>query len=141
MNPTKVKRAMLRLRKKVENSCHRNELPFSSNKLAGACGICSFLTFRMLKRMGLRPVFHISKAHAFVTVQLDKKYWVDLTLTQFDPMADPVFFSTHSHRGTHSWAHRDVHRRASSVRAIRPLFTKWPDEQNPFKQKLPKFFI
>ena len=96
MNPTKVKKAMMRLRRRVENSCHKNELPFSPNTLAGACGICSFLVFRVLKRMGLRPVFHINNDHAFVTVVLERKHWVDLTLTQFHHTFSDVFVEPRS---------------------------------------------
>ena len=131
---------MTRLRKRIEVSCHKDELPFSPNTLAGACGICSFLAFRVLKRMGLKPVFHINNDHAFVTVELEKKYWVDLTLTQFVPMADLVFFAEHPHRARGEWIHRST-RRATTVREIRGLFSKWPAEQNPFKQKLPKISI
>lgn len=136
----KVKRAMIRLRRRVENSCHKNELPFSPNTLGGACGICSFLAFRMLKRMGLQPVFNINRDHAFVTVDLGQKYWVDLTLTQFVPTSELVFFADHPYRMKGDWIHRST-RRATTVREIRRLFSKWPDEQNPFKQKLPKISI
>lgn len=140
---TKVKKAMKRLRRRVENSCHKNELPFWPNSLCGACGICSFLAFRKLKRMGLRPVFHINNDHCFVTIELDTKYWIDLTLTQFVHMSEDVFIADHPYRSDISWVHR-VHRssrRATTVRDIRKLFSNWPDEQNPFKQKLSKIFI
>lgn len=140
MKATKVKKAMIRLRRRVEKLCHRNELPFSPNTLAGACGICSFLAFRMLKKMGLRPVFHINRDHCFVTVMLDKRHWVDLTLTQFTTMTEDVFLADHPYRHGRTPIHRST-RRATSVKEIRGLFSNWPDEQNPFKQKLPKISI
>jgi hypothetical protein len=133
---------MIRLRRRVENLCHKNKLPFSPNSLGGACGICSFLAFRILKRMRLRPVFHINKDHAFLTVVLSKKHWLDLTLTQFVPMAGLVFLEDHPypHCIEGEWIHRTC-RRATTEREIRKLFSNWPDEQNPFKQKLPKISI
>ena len=131
---------MIRLRKRVEDLCYRNELPFSPNTLGGACGICSYLVFRILKRKGLAPTFHINNDHCFVTVELDTKYWVDLTLTQFVPMSDLVFLADHPYRLKGDWIHRST-RHATSVKEIRGLFSNWPDEQNPFKQKLPKISI
>jgi len=133
----KIQRAMTRLRKRIEISCHRNELPFSPNTLGGACGISSFLVFRILKKMGFRPVFHINPDHCFVTVAAHKKYWVDLTLTQFASTAGDVFIEP---RRFNSRVHRS-NRRATRVADIRKLFNRWPDEQNPFKQKLPKITI
>ena len=131
-----TKEALTRLRDSFIDHTVKHKLPFSLSDLAGACGICSLLAFRMLKRMGYRPVFHMNDDHCFVTAD---GYWIDLTLTQFAPDADEVFFRDHPYRlekrGVN--AHQRG-RRATTERAIRKLFAKWGDHENPFKQTLPK---
>ena len=134
-----TKAALKSLRDKFIDHTVKHKLPFSLSDLGGACGICSFLAFRMLKRMGYSPVFHMNDSHCFVTAD---GYWVDLTLTQFAPDADEVFFRNHPYR----LEKRGVlpHKKgetAKTERAIRKLFEEWRDHENPFKQpllKLPK---
>lgn len=128
--------ALTSLRDRFINHTVKRKLPFSLSDLGGACGICSFLVFRMLKSMGHRPVFHMNYAHCFVTAD---GYWVDLTLTQFAPDAAKVFFCKHPYRmekrGVN--AHQKG-RTATTERAIRKMFKEWSDLANPFKQPLPK---
>lgn len=132
-----VKQALTDIRDRMIDHVAKNNWPFSLSDLAGACGICSLLAFRMLKQMGYRPVFHMNDIHCFVTV---KGYWVDLTLTQFAPDADEVFFYDHPYRlekqGS-GFVHRRG-RRATTERQIRRLFAKWHEHENPYKQKLPQ---
>lgn len=135
MKYEKVKQALTDIRNTMIDHTVKHKLPFSLSDLAGACGICSFLSFRMLRRMGYRPVFHMNDIHCFVTVE---GYWVDLTLTQFAPNADEVFFYKFPYRKDTSegFVHR-TGRRATTERRIRRFFAKWGDHQNPFKQKIP----
>ena len=87
--------------------------------------------------MGYRPVFHMNDNHCFVTVD---EYYVDLTLKQFVPHVDPVFFEDHPYRienGNWGFVHR-IKRKATTEKAIRRLFNQWPDNLNPFKQSIPK---
>ena len=131
-----TKEALTNLRDRFIDHTVKHKLPFSLSDLAGACGICSFLAFRMLKNMGYRPVFHMNDSHCFVTVD---GYWVDLTLTQFAPDADEVFFHDHPYRLEKRGV--SAHRKgetATTERGIRKLFEEWTDDSNPFKQKLPK---
>lgn len=131
-----TKEALTSLRDRFIDHTVKRKLPFSLSDLGGACGICSFLVFRMLKSMGRRPVFHMNEDHCFVTAD---GYWVDLTLTQFAPDADEVFFRKHPYRmekcGVN--AHKKG-RIATTERAIRKLFVEWAVQENPFKQPLPK---
>ena len=132
---------MVDLRKRIEACCVEQKLPFSPHTLGGACGICSLIAFRALKRMGLIPVFHMNREHCFITVNLgDVNRWLDLTLTQFVPFSDPVYFQSHPYRtGTYGHVHRRT-KSATSERAIRKLFSDWPPEQNPFVQSLPQIW-
>lgn len=135
MNITEVKRDLLTLRKRFVRYVDKNGLDFPED-LAGACGICSYLSFLMLHRKGLRPIFHMNKHHCYVTVQ---GYWVDLTLTQFVQGCDPVFFKDHPYSYSIGWmgcVHRPG-RKATSLKVIPRLFRGWPECQNPFKQNLP----
>jgi hypothetical protein len=131
-----TKLALTNLRDNFLDHTAKRNLQFSLSDLAGACGVVSFLAFRMLKRMGYRPVFHMNDVHCFITVE---GYWVDLTLTQFAPDADEVFFYDHPYRLEKRGvsAHRKG-KTATTERAIRKLFTKWDDYGNPFKRSLPK---
>ena len=131
-----TKQALTNLRDRFIDHTAKHNLQFSLSDLAGACGIVSFLAFRMLKRMGYRPVFHMNDCHCFLTVE---GYWVDLTLTQFAPDADEVFFYDHPYRLEKRGV--SAHRRgrtATTERAIRKLFKQWDDYGNPFKQSLPQ---
>lgn len=136
MKYTATKEVLTSLRDRFIAHTVKRKLPFPLSDLAGACGICSFLVFRMFKRMGRRPVFHMNYDHCFVTAD---GYWIDLTLTQFASDADEVFFYKHPYRmekrGVN--AHQKG-RTATTERAIRRLFKKWSDHENPFKQPLPK---
>ena len=131
-----TKEALTSLRKQFVEHVVKHDLHFPIDDLAGACGICSLLAFRMLKRMGYHPSFHMNDDHCFVTVE---DYYVDLTLTQFAPDADEVFFYNHPYRlekrGVNAHKRGDT---ATTERAIRKLFEEWDDQGNPFKQTLPK---
>ena len=131
-----TKEALTSLRDRFIDHTVKHKLPFSLSDLGGACGICSFLAFRMLRRMGYRPVFHMNDAHCFVTAD---GYWIDLTLTQFAPDADEVFFCDHPYRLEKRGvsAHKNG-KTAKTEKAIRNLFKEWRDHENPFKQPLPK---
>ena len=135
MSHETTKLALTNLRDSFLDHTAKRNLQFSLSDLAGACGVVSFLAFRMLKRMGYRPVFHMNDAHCFITVE---GYWVDLTLTQFAPDADEVFFRNHPYRlEKRGVSPHKRGRTATTERAIRKLFTKWDDYGNPFKQTLP----
>jgi hypothetical protein len=138
MSPKTVKTALLDLRKQFVKHCVKHNLYFCIDNLGGACGVVSFLAFRMLKQMGYRPVFHMNDYHCFVTVE---NYYVDLTLKQFVPHAGPLFFENHPYRietGRGGFVHRSKKKdRATTERAIRKLFFGWETNQNPFTQKLP----
>jgi hypothetical protein len=131
-----TKQALTSLRDRFIDHTVKHKLLFSLSDLGGACGICSLLAFRMLKKMGYRPVFHMNHDHCFVTAG---GYWVDLTLTQFVPEADEVFFHPHPYRMERGGVKPHQRgRTATNERAIRKLFARWGDHENPFKQTLPK---
>jgi|FAXJ01.1.fsa_nt_gi hypothetical protein len=134
-----TKLALTSLRDSFIDHTVKHKLPFSLSDLGGACGICSLLAFRKLKRMGYRPVFHMNYYHCFVTVE---DYYVDLTLSQFVPHVGPLFFENHPYRietGRWGFVHRSKKKdRATTERAIRKLFRGWDSAHNPFKQPLPK---
>ena len=138
MKTVKVRQGLEAIRNEMLDLTAKHRLPFSLSDLGGACGICSYLAFRMLKDMGYRPTFHMNEDHCFVTVE---GYWVDLTLTQFAPDADEVFFYQYPYRRDRRGAgfvHRSE-KKAKTERGIRRLFADWPKDQNPFKQKrIPK---
>ena len=136
MKHDRIRIAMENLREEIVDYVMRNDLPFPVDDLAGACGICSLMAFRVLKKMGLHPIFHMNRYHCFVTVG---RWWVDLTLSQFTPRVDPIFFETHPYRydiGAYGCVHTST-QHATTERAIQALFDEWPEEQNPFKQKIP----
>ena len=135
MKLDQVKIALIAIRENFVEHCVKHDLRFPIDDLEGACGICSLLVFRMLKKMRYRPVFHMNNDHCFVTVN---GYWIDLTLKQFIPHIDPVFFENHPYRtkSDRYFAHRSK-KKATTERCIRRLFAKWPKDQNPFKQNIP----
>ena len=136
MKHDRIRIAMVNLREEIVEYVMRHDLPFPVDDLAGACGICSLLAFRVLKKMGLRPVFHMNRYHCFVTVG---RWWVDLTLSQFAPIVDPVFIESHPYRYSvdrYGFVHASG-QQATTERAIQAMFDEWPEEQNPFKQKIP----
>ena len=137
MSPETVRTALLALREQFVEHVVKHDLHFPIDDLEGACGICSYLAFLKLKRMGYRPVFHMNDEHCFVTVD---GYYVDLTLKQFVPHVGPLFFEDHPYRienGKWGFVHR-TKKKATTAKAIRRLFKQWADEQNPFKQNIPK---
>ncbi len=141
MKHDRIRIAMTNVREDLVDYVMRHDLPFPADDLAGACGICSLLAFRMLKKMGYRPIFHMNRYHCFVTVG---HWWVDLTLSQFAPLLDPVFVEPHPYRyeisGPYGFVHESAHQ-ARTETQIRKLFDEWPEEQNPFKQKIPNLHL
>lgn len=139
MSPVTVRTALLALREQFVEHVVKHDLHFPIDDLEGACGICSLLAFRKLKRMGYRPIFHMNEDHCFVTVE---DYYVDLTLSQFVPHVGPLFFEDHPYRiedGRWGFVHRSKKKnRATTERAIRKLFRGWDRTQNPFTQNIPK---
>ncbi len=135
MNLAKVTRAMTRLRENFIEFCVKEELWFDISDLEGACGICSYMVFVTLRNMGLRPTFHMNDDHCFVTCD---RYWIDLTLTQFDFSVEQVYIHDYPYLRPQRGAipHRSMET-ATTEKQIRRLFSEWPEDQNPFKQRIP----
>jgi hypothetical protein len=136
MNLRKVTRAMTRLRENFIEFCVREELPYDITDLECACGVCSYMVFVTLRNMGYRPTFHMNDNHCFVTCD---KYWIDLTLTQFDLSVEQVYIHDYPYLRTRSGiVPHQKQDSATTERELRRMFAEWPEDQNPFKQRLPK---
>jgi hypothetical protein len=138
MNIQRVKYVVTAIREEFVEHVVKNNLSFQIDRLGGACGICSYLVFRALKEMGLKPVFHMNDCHCYVTWN---GYYIDLTLKQFAGCADEVFFQDHPYR-IESTSFGFVHRpgkTATTEAQLQRMFRGWMDEHNPFQQKVPLF--
>ena len=135
MDHKHIKAKLLRLRRKMQRHVKKNDLPFPSDDLGGACGLCSYMAFRMLKEIGYNPILRMNNEHCFLTLG---KYYIDLTLAQFFPNTGDLYFKDHPYRYEHNivCVHQ-IKRSARTIQEARRLFRGWPPEQNPFRQRLP----
>lgn len=139
INPAKMRVALLDLRREMIKHIEKHNMPFNPTDLAGACGLCSALVFRFLKRRGYKPVFRMNHWHCFVTVNT---YYADLTLKQFNRNAPNVYFEAIPYNHDHGMGNvHKTNRSAKTAKQIRRIFRGWPSEQNPFRQKLPKVTV
>ncbi len=107
--------------------------------LSGYCGICSYVLFKLLRKMGYKPVLHMNDYHCFLTMD---GYWIDLTLKQFNYKCPKVYLERKPYIKDDGYG--NVHTKkysAVTLKKIKKLFRGWPSDQNPFKQKLPKIKI
>lgn len=93
------------------------------------------MVFRMLRKMGYRPIFRMNNEHCFVTLG---KYYIDLTLAQFFPNTGNLYFEDHPYQQeNYKVSVHTIKRSGRTLKEVRKLFRGWPPEQNPFRQRLP----
>lgn len=124
------------VRSEMEAYVRRNNNFVNTKTLATQCGICSYLIFDALSKMGEKPVFNRNQNHCYITIN---GFWVDVTLRQFTENAPLVYVRREPYDYISSWAgwvHKPE-KTATDIETIKMLLRTWPEEQNPFKQELP----
>lgn len=129
MSDYKIRLILKKLRRALSEHVIKHNWYVCSRELDTMCGISSYLIFNTFKKLGYNPIFCMNDEHCFI--KLNGKI-IDLTLKQFNKNYPAVMF-----RKTPTRYHK-IQRQAKYISRIKRLFKPWPDDQNPFKQKLPK---
>jgi hypothetical protein len=134
---TIIKKDLQKLRRKLKeySICHKS---YNEKTLECMCGISSLSTFRYLKKLKLRPVFHMNDVHCFVTCRINKKkHYIDLTLKQFHRKFPAVYFESFPAKPIPHWVEHDVphysKKSSNTEKKIKRMFVGWDKWQNPFK--------